>query len=159
MRDRLLKAVQPLIFQTQSLTKRFVRGTTLGVRVVISDGEEVLLVRHTYVAGWYFPGGGVDPGETAEAAALREADEEAGLALTAPLRLHGVFFNVKMARRDHVLVYHAPAWRRIRAFRPNREIAEISFFPLSDLPKGATAATRARLAEIFAGAPITPDWG
>jgi 8-oxo-dGTP pyrophosphatase MutT (NUDIX family) len=41
------------------------RRMTLGVRVVLLDGNRVFLIRHTYLPGWQFPGGGVEPGETA----------------------------------------------------------------------------------------------
>ena len=41
------------------------RPMSLGVRgIVITAGDEVLLVRHGYVSGWHFPGGGVEVGET-----------------------------------------------------------------------------------------------
>lgn len=158
MHDRFLKAVQPLVLGTQSLAIRLLRGTTLGIRVVVADGEKVLLVRHTYIPGWYFPGGAVDPGETAERAAARELDEEAGLELTAPPSLVGVFFNARMANRDHVLVYRADGWRRAREFVPTREIAEAAFFPLDGLPETTTQATRARLDELFSGAPSSSLW-
>ncbi len=48
------------------------RGMTLGARVAAFDDENrVLLVRHQYLPGWYFPGGGVDAGETMAEAARR----------------------------------------------------------------------------------------
>jgi len=39
----------------------------------------VLLVRHTYSEGWYFPGGGVKNQETPKAAVIRELKEETGV--------------------------------------------------------------------------------
>src|SRR3569833_3499042 len=66
---------------------------TVGVRAVLLDGRKVLLVKHTYTPGWQFPGGGVEPGETAEAAAAREALEEAGYAVDGRPVLHGFFLN------------------------------------------------------------------
>ena len=40
---------------------------TFGVRAAVIDAENrIFLVKHTYVPGWYLPGGGVDPGETAD---------------------------------------------------------------------------------------------
>jgi hypothetical protein len=66
---------RPLFFAGSRLT----RGKTLGVRAVAVDGDgRVLLVRHTYLAGWWLPGGGVDKGETTQAAVVRELREEAG---------------------------------------------------------------------------------
>ena len=52
---------RPLFFVWSRLT----RGKTLGVRAVAMDAQgRVLMVQHTYLAGWWLPGGGVDRGET-----------------------------------------------------------------------------------------------
>ena len=137
---------------------RLSRGLTLGVRGVVSGPDGVLLVRHSYVAGWYLPGGGVERGETVRQALDRELGEEANVSLLTPPRLHGLFSNDKRFPGDHVLVFVADQWRQDAAPKPNAEILETGFFPLSGLPKGISPGTRRRLAEIFEGAEPAEDW-
>jgi ADP-ribose pyrophosphatase YjhB (NUDIX family) len=134
------------------------RPMTLGVRGVALDGGRVLLVKHGYLPGWHFPGGGVEPGETCEQALRREMEEEACLVLEGPLQLHGLFQNINMSRRDHVAVYVARHFRITGERKPDREILAARFFPLDALPEDATRATRARLAEILGSAPLSPTW-
>jgi ADP-ribose pyrophosphatase YjhB (NUDIX family) len=52
-----------------------------GVKCVLTHGDEVVLVRHTYGPRrvWLFPGGGLHRNESALAAARREMHEELGL--------------------------------------------------------------------------------
>jgi ADP-ribose pyrophosphatase YjhB (NUDIX family) len=138
---------------------RFSRGMTLGVRAVVLDGgNRVFLIRHTYVPGWHLPGGGVETGETALDALTRELREEACISIGGPPVLAGVFFNHRISRRDHVLVYVIRNFTVLEEKKPDREIAEAGFFPLDQLPEGTTAATRRRLAEILEGQPPSTAW-
>lgn len=41
-----------------------VRPKTLGVRIMLIQNGQVLLLRQTYMPGWFMPGGGVKRGET-----------------------------------------------------------------------------------------------
>jgi ADP-ribose pyrophosphatase YjhB (NUDIX family) len=135
------------------------RPVTLGVKAVVADADErVLLVRHGYVSGWHFPGGGVEPGETCVEAMAREVEEEAMVAIDGPPLLHGLFLNTHSTRRDHIAVYLVRTFRVLGERAPDWEIKEARFFPRSALPEGATAATRARLAEIFDSAPLSGRW-
>jgi ADP-ribose pyrophosphatase YjhB (NUDIX family) len=132
---------------------------TLGVRaVVLDDRNQVFLIRHTYVPGWHLPGGGVETGETALDALGRELREEACIAMDETPDLFGVFFNNRISRRDHVLVYVIRRFTVLSVKQPDREIAEAGFFPLDRLPEGTTTATRNRLAEILEGRPLSANW-
>jgi 8-oxo-dGTP pyrophosphatase MutT (NUDIX family) len=149
----------PLLRRALPLFFRLTRGVTLGVRGAVLDGEgRVFLLRHTYVAGWHMPGGGVEIGETALDALGRELDEEARIRVADTPVLHGAFFNAALGNRDHVLVYVVRSFEVLEAKRPDREIAEARFFPLDVLPEGTTAATRRRLAEIAAGGTPGGVW-
>jgi 8-oxo-dGTP pyrophosphatase MutT (NUDIX family) len=152
LRDTLRRAgipIRKLAWEGERLRWRLFHPVTLGARVVLLRGDEVLLIRHTYRAGWYFPGGGVDKGETLDAAACREAEEEAQATVNS-LELLGVYANFGEGKSDHVAVFVARDFE-LREFVPNNEIAERSWFPLDELPDSLSAATRRRLEELAAG--------
>lgn len=138
---------------------RFARGLTLGVQGCVLDGEgRVLLVRHGYVAGWHFPGGGVETGETILDALTRELNEEAGVRLTGAPVLHGIFQNIAATRRDHVAVYVVRDFEWGGPPAPTYEIREARFFPVAAVPDDTSAATRRRLEEILKGAAPAAIW-
>lgn len=133
---------------------------TVGARVMLVDGDKVLLIRHTYVPGWQFPGGGVDPGETIELAARREALEETGYRVTGTMELFGIYHNTStVTDRDHVVFYVARQFERDFVFRPNREIAEARWFDRAALPEKITPATSQRIDEYFDKTPRRDIWG
>jgi ADP-ribose pyrophosphatase YjhB (NUDIX family) len=135
------------------------RPMTLGVRgVVVAADESVLLVRHGYVPGWHFPGGGVEVGETFVDALGRELEEEACVRSTGAPVLHGLYFNGHVSRRDHVAVYVVREYQVLGVRAPDREIEEARFFPRRALPEGTSRGTRSRLAEIFEGARSSDLW-
>jgi 8-oxo-dGTP pyrophosphatase MutT (NUDIX family) len=155
----LRQKLEPYLRKIFHLYFRFARGMTLGVRAVVLDADNrVFLVRHTYVAGWYLPGGGVEVGQSFRAALDRELMEEGRIEVLDEPVLHGVFLNSHVSIRDHVMVYVVRQFRQDRLPEPNREIAECGFFPLGDLPADTTAGTRLRLAEVLDGRPIIATW-
>jgi 8-oxo-dGTP pyrophosphatase MutT (NUDIX family) len=146
------------LFQFGALASR---GMTLGVRGVALDARgRVCLVRHTYVAGWHLPGGGVEIGENAVDAMVRELREEAEIVVEEAdtMRLHGFFRSTAATGRDHIVVYVAPAFTLIGPKFPDREIAQCDFFALDALPEGTTRATRERLGEIAHGRSPAAAW-
>ena len=138
---------------------RFTRGMTLGVRaLVIDERNRVFLVKHSYVSGWYLPGGGVEPGETVIDALIRELREEGNIEPTAPPILRGVYLNARVSLRDHVVLFLVRDFRQIAQPAPNYEIIAHGFFGIDELPGDTTAATRARIIEVIGGAPVSENW-
>ena len=138
---------------------RFSRGLTLGVRaLVIDEARRIFLVQHTYVRGWHLQGGGAEPGETLTTALARELAEEGNIELTEPPLLHGMFFNPRYSRRDHVACFVVQSFRQSAPPAPNREIAASRFFALDELPGDTGAGSRARIAEVLLGAPLSERW-
>ena len=157
--QRLRRALEPLIRRLMHLYWRFSRGATLGSRAMVIDGTgRIFLVKHSYVDGWHLPGGGVETGETLLAALTRELAEEGNILLTAPPRLHGVFFSQRVSRRDHVALYIVREFRQDAQPVPKHEIIAHGFFAPDALPDGVSRATRARIAEVLGGAAVSELW-
>lgn len=133
---------------------------TVGARVMVVDGDKVLLIRHTYVPGWQFPGGGVGPGETFEEAGARETLEETGYRVIGPMELFGLYHNSSpVTDRDHVAFYVAKAFKHEFERKPDHEIAEVGWFDRHHLPEQVTPATSQRIDEYFDGQEKRSVWG
>jgi ADP-ribose pyrophosphatase YjhB (NUDIX family) len=138
---------------------RMRRGMTLGAQGAVIDEEgRVLLVRHGYRPGWWFPGGGVEWGETIETALARELAEEVGVSLTGRAELHGIFSNNASFPGDHIAVFVVRQFERRGDYFKRGEIAEAGMFARDDLPEHTDPGTRRRIGEIFDGAPLNPLW-
>lgn len=137
--------------------KALITPAAFGANAVVEDDEgNVLLVRHTYLPGWHLPGGGVNPGEPAAEAIIRELKEEIGLIESDPPELMGVF------TRKLVWIGNVIALYRVRnakfKFKRNVEIIEMKFVDPKNLPDGIAPGTRRRLYEIADGTPPSHFW-
>lgn len=139
---------------------RLSRPMTLGVRAAVeNEAGHVFMVRHTYVPGWYMPGGGVEHGEPALEALRRELIEEGGIRLTAEPKVFGFYSNHHSFRNDHVLLYHVPwgSWEAVKATSTG-EIAETAWVdPLSPID-GVTQGSLLRFEELYRGVARSPYW-
>jgi ADP-ribose pyrophosphatase YjhB (NUDIX family) len=157
--QRLRRALEPLIRRVLHFYWRFSRPATLGVRGLVIDGSgRVFLVKHSYVEGWHLPGGGVETGETMLEALTRELAEEGNIKVAGQPVLHGMFFNKRASRRDHVALFIVRDFRQDAAPQPNYEIVEHGFFAPDALPEGTSRGTRARLAEVLESAAVSELW-
>jgi 8-oxo-dGTP pyrophosphatase MutT (NUDIX family) len=155
----LRQRLEPVLRHFFHLYWRFARGMTLGVRAVVVDHDNrVFLVKHSYVAGWHLPGGGVETGETFLDALRRELIEEGRIELSDEPILHGLFFNSHVSRRDHVAVYVVRHFRQDRLPQPNREIIACGFFEMASLPVDTTEGTRRRIGEVLGGQARIATW-
>jgi ADP-ribose pyrophosphatase YjhB (NUDIX family) len=121
-----------------------VRPITLGVRVMMIRNGKVLLVRQTYMDGWFMPGGGVRKGETLEQSARREVREEVGAEL-GNIALMGAYSNFKQLKSDHNVLFFSEEFTL--GDHHDREVAEVRLFPLAALPIGLWPGHRKRLEE------------
>jgi len=108
------------------------RPIRMGVRVLMIQDGKIWLIRHTYLAGWFMPGGGIKRNESLEQAARREAKEETGADL-GEITLIGVFTNYVQWKTDHTVVFLCKDF--VITGKPDAEIAELKQFSLYELPE------------------------
>ncbi|MDP9311381.1 MAG: NUDIX domain-containing protein [Chloroflexota bacterium] len=153
MKQRLetsLHLLFPVVVALRGVYRRLVRPITVGVRALVVNADQVLLVRTHGSQEWVLPGGAAKRGESLRAAAEREAREETGCVVEAE-RLLGVYLSVHEGMTNHVAVFVCRALSPPSA-RLNLEIAEARYWSLAALPSRITPSLPIRLAEHAAGA-------
>lgn len=136
----------------------FLRRMTIGVRAALIDGDKVLLIKHSYIPGWHFPGGGVDHRETIEEGMRREVMEETGYQVTGEAPVFQTYLNSLPPHRDHIVLYICRAFEQAQPFKPNHEIIACEWFDRKSLPEDTSKATRAKIGEIFGERPKARIW-
>lgn len=75
------------------------------VRGIIIQGGKILMVHSIKYDYYKFPGGGIEPGETLEAALCREVAEESGMAvLPESVREYGLVHRIQKGEREDVFI-------------------------------------------------------
>ena len=118
--------------------------------VVINEKEEVLLVLREDFRIWALPGGGVEPDETPEQAAVREALEETGYQVEI-LQYVGEYWRPQMShgKGDLRHVFLAQAIGGTPAQHDDESI-DVRWFPATALPKRMFRFSREHIDDALA---------
>ncbi len=103
-------------------------------RTAADGSTEILLVHRPRYDDWSLPKGKLEPGETFEAAAVREVTEETGLVCTLGAELSSTRYTDRHGR-PKVVRYWKMTPVSDEGWSPNHEIDELCWLP------GAQAAT------------------
>ena len=97
---------------------------------IVIEGEKLLLIKRRDVPVWVLPGGGIEEGESAEQAIVREMWEETGLEVEVTRRVGtytGGFFIKPVHLYECKLINGSPL--------SGDEVADVRYFPRDDLPR------------------------
>ncbi len=125
-----------------------IKGPAATVDVIIEVGDRIVLIRRKNPPpGWAIPGGFIDSGERAEDAAVREAFEETGLAVSL-IALLGVYSDpARDPRRHTISTVYIGAAQGTPSGRD--DAAEARLFSEDDLPSPIAFDHARILADYF----------
>ncbi|GAA0549279.1 8-oxo-dGTP pyrophosphatase MutT (NUDIX family) [Rhizomicrobium palustre] len=147
---------QAIAIATRYSRALLLHPTDIGAAAVVEQDGKVVLVRHSYKAGWLFPGGAVERNEPPADALLRELREEIGLTHSDSPVLIGAFIRPGIWASNLVLLYRVSS--AVFSFKPSWEICELVLADPRTLPPDTGPAVRRRLGEIYGGQPQAGRW-
>jgi ADP-ribose pyrophosphatase YjhB (NUDIX family) len=121
----------------------------LTVCVVVIDDGNILLTKRNDFHIWCLPSGGVEDGETAAEAAIRETKEESGVDIQLKA-LVGIYSRPAEMPTGHAMVFSAiPTGGELRV-QPG-ETLEVRYFPFDELPSDLAFGHRRRIEDAVQG--------
>jgi ADP-ribose pyrophosphatase YjhB (NUDIX family) len=136
------------------------RPKTVGASALVVDGDgRVLLIKQSYgPRRWTFPGGAAKWGEVLRDAAIREAEEEAGVVVTDPetVSLLGIYGNFRWGKSDHLAVFVIRDWKRRDS--ETIEISDCAFVAPDELPEDVSGGAERRIEEFLGRRDIALHW-
>jgi 8-oxo-dGTP pyrophosphatase MutT (NUDIX family) len=137
VRDPLLRLAYRVGYRVLRVWWAIARPQKRGVKCVLTRGDEILLIRHTYGGGarrWELPGGGVKRREEPLVAARRETREELGLDVDDWKPLGDLFERIDR-KRDRLWCFASEIGRDRPIELDRAEVEEAEWFPRGDLPE------------------------
>ena len=132
------------LYKIKNIYYKLFRPITIGIRILLIKNNKITLIKHTYIKGWYLPGGGVKKNETIDQAIKREIHEEVSGSIKT-LKVFGVYSNLYENKNDHIIVFLSSSFN---IGKPDlREVAEIKQFQLNNLPKNTSPGSLRRVKE------------
>ena len=127
----------------------------VGVGVLVFDGDRLLMVqrKHHGAGTWATPGGYLDRGESPEACAIREVEEEVGIEIT-DVVFRGITNDVHADGKHNVTIWFSAraGVGEISVAAPD-ELTDVGWFPLDDLPQPVYRSTE----NVLQGHSLPPD--
>lgn len=115
------------------------------VAVFNENRQQVLLILRADFRLWGLPGGGIEPGESREQAAIRETLEETGYQVTLD-RYVGCYHRPQLNNWRHIFTAHVTGGQPLRS---GPETRAVRWFPVHELPARLTLSVHEIVADAL----------